>query len=185
MIALPHAAIVGARRAVERAGLARAAVVVGDERVPGEESAPVRGLQAEVERLRGGLARPAGEHDHHAARLADRRELLDVERHLAGGGVRVVERDAQRRADEAVVTAERKRRLRGRRPALRPARRALRRGGGGASSALKVAAVSPNRPGSTLERAEPPGSAFRHGPADTASARRRARRERAPRRVRR
>ncbi len=100
--------------AVERAGLARAAVVVGDERVPGEESAPVRGLQAEVERLRGGLARPAREHDHHAARLADRRELLDVERHLTGGGVRVVERDAQRRADEAVVTARGKRRLRGR-----------------------------------------------------------------------
>ena len=69
-------------------GLARAAVVVGDERVPGEESAPVRGLQAEVERLCGGLARPAREHDHHAARLADRRELLDVERHLTGAGSR-------------------------------------------------------------------------------------------------
>ena len=113
----------------ERAGLAGAAVVVGDERVPGEESPPVRGLQAEVERLRGGLARAAREHDHHAARLADRRELLYVERHLTrGGGPRSrAGRSASRRRGRC---RRRRQTAPARpRPAPRPAQRALRRGG--------------------------------------------------------
>src|SRR5581483_10662456 len=91
------------RRAVEQPRVARAAIVVGDERVAGEEEAEEEGVlrRAERERVRRSLARAAGEEEDRAARLAGGRELLDVQADRPRQCAGTVERDEDGRAKEA------------------------------------------------------------------------------------
>ena len=62
-----------------RPGLACSAVVIGDDRVAGEERAVVASCAGdEVEHVRRALARPAGDQEHRSARRPGRRRDLDV-----------------------------------------------------------------------------------------------------------
>ena len=96
-----HLGLLGDRRgrglqagAVEQAGLAGAAIVVGDERVAREQALVERdaGGRAEVERLRRALARAAGDQEHRAARRAEGGHLFDVQRDGARNDAGRVER---------------------------------------------------------------------------------------------
>ena len=90
------------RRAVDQAGAAGAAVVVGDECVAREHELEggVRVGVAETEAVRRPLARAACDEEDHALRRPGGGQLLDVQRDRAGHGARAIERDGDLGADE-------------------------------------------------------------------------------------
>ena len=92
------------RGAVEHPGRARAAVVVGDERVAGEEAAVQRRRAARVTEavdVGRALARPARDQEDHAARNALRGQFLDVQRDRARHDPGAIERDGKVGAEHA------------------------------------------------------------------------------------
>ena len=105
------------RRAVEQSRRAGAAVVVGDERVPGEEVAVERDVRRrpEIEHVRRALAGTAREEEHDAAADSRVRHHLDVEGHRPRHDAAPVERHDDLRADHGCVRPAR--RLRARRNA--------------------------------------------------------------------
>ena len=82
---------------------ARAAVVVGDDRVVRKEEV-VEGDavgSSEVEDVGRALTRPAGDEEHRSERHAGRREHLDMEGDRPRHGAAPVERHDHRRAEQA------------------------------------------------------------------------------------
>ena len=105
------------RGAVEQTGVAGAAVVVGDERVPGKEVVVERDVRrgVETEHVGRALSGTAGDEEHHAAVDSLARDHLDMKGHRARHDAGAVERHDHLRANHARVLAAWALCLRGRR----------------------------------------------------------------------